>query len=101
MSQTPLHYELAWRPRAYGDLASIFEYIGMGGGSAPVAHFKKTLYEKIALLKIYPEMGRQGRTAGTRELVVHPNYIVFYEVNNSLIEIMRIKHAAQQWPLPL
>ncbi|MBW8066420.1 MAG: type II toxin-antitoxin system RelE/ParE family toxin, partial [Ferrovum sp.] len=35
-----------------------------------------------------------------RELVVHPNYIVFYRVQAATrtVEILRVKHAAQQTP---
>jgi toxin ParE1/3/4 len=35
-----------------------------------------------------------------RELVVHPNYIVFYRVlaEARTVEILRVKHAAQQAP---
>ena len=35
-----------------------------------------------------------------RELVVHPSYIVFYRVltESRTVEILRVKHAAQQMP---
>ncbi|WDI87860.1 type II toxin-antitoxin system RelE/ParE family toxin (plasmid) [Xanthomonas campestris pv. campestris] len=51
----------------------------------------------------YPELGRPGRPglpAGVRELVVHQNYIVLYHVLASagVVEILRVKHAAQQIP---
>jgi plasmid stabilization system protein ParE len=37
---------------------------------------------------------------GIRELVVHPNYIVFYRVlaEGCTVQILRVKHAAQQIP---
>jgi len=38
--------------------------------------------------------------AGVRELVVHRNYIVFYRALDAArtVEILRLKHAAQQTP---
>ena len=45
-----------------------------------------------------PNLYRAGRKRGTREMVVHPNYIVIYRVQGEVVEILRVKHAAQQWP---
>ena len=44
--------------------------------------------------KIY----RQGRVAGTREMVVHENYLVVYTERAKAISILRVLHAAQSWP---
>jgi len=40
------------------------------------------------------------RVRGTREMIVHPNYIIIYRivVESDTVEILRVKHAAQQWP---
>ena len=56
------------------------------------------LEQKADLLIEHPELHRVGRKRGTREMVVHPNYIVIYRVSAAKIEILRVKHAAQQWP---
>lgn len=53
---------------------------------------------KAEKLRTFPEMFKLGRKRGTRELVAHKNYIVVYRVTNSQVEILRVKHAAQQWP---
>ncbi len=45
-----------------------------------------------------PELYRIGRKRGTREMVVHPNYFVVYRVLKNTVEILRVKHSAQQWP---
>jgi toxin ParE1/3/4 len=37
--------------------------------------------------------------AGTREIVVHPNYIVFYEVTDA-IEVLAVVHATENYPKP-
>jgi addiction module RelE/StbE family toxin len=39
-----------------------------------------------------------GRIKDTRELVVHPNYIVIYRIVGKAVEVLRVKHAAQKWP---
>ena len=41
---------------------------------------------------------RLGRVPGTREHVVHPNYIVVYQVGDDVIDILRILHSRQQYP---
>ena len=51
--------------------------------------------ENIAFM---PYLFRPGRVPGTRELVVHPNYIVVYQVGNDVIDILRILHSRQQYP---
>ncbi len=43
--------------------------------------------------------GREGRVDDTRELVLsNANFIVAYRVSNDEIEILAIKHGAQEWP---
>lgn len=46
----------------------------------------------------FPHSGVAGRIEGTRELTVHPNYIVVYKVSQEVIEIITIAHAAQLFP---
>lgn len=35
---------------------------------------------------------------GTREIVVRPNYLMVYRVTCDLLEVLRVLHAARQWP---
>jgi addiction module RelE/StbE family toxin len=49
-------------------------------------------------LPLMPYLFRLGRVAGTREHVVHPNYIVVYQVGNEVIDILRVLHSRQQYP---
>ena len=44
-----------------------------------------------------PYLFRPGRVPSTRELVVHPNYIVLYQVGSDVIDILRILHSRQQY----
>jgi toxin ParE1/3/4 len=96
---TPEAYRIEWRPMARDDLRSIVRYIGRDSPTRAV-NFGKELRAKIEPLAKYPEIGRPGRIEGTRELIAHPNYIVFYRVLHAsrTVQILRVKHAAQQWP---
>jgi plasmid stabilization system protein ParE len=44
------------------------------------------------------DTSRPGRVAGTRELVVTPNYLVPYRIKNSTLEVPHVMHARQRWP---
>jgi len=51
------------------------------------------------LLEKNPALGRPGRVAGTRELIVAETpYIVPYRVRGEVVEILRVFHAARKWP---
>ena len=54
--------------------------------------------EKANQLDQHPNIGRVGRIKGTRELLVHPNYLLIYRVVGQIVEVLRVKHAAQQLP---
>ncbi|XXQ68619.1 type II toxin-antitoxin system RelE/ParE family toxin [Neisseriaceae bacterium B1] len=46
-----------------------------------------------------PMLGRIGRVMkGTRELVVHPNYLIIYRVLPETVEIVGVLHARRQYP---
>ena len=48
----------------------------------------------------HPQMGRPGRLRGTRELVISRTpFIVVYRVKGTRIEVIRMLHSSQQWPV--
>ncbi|WP_116653640.1 type II toxin-antitoxin system RelE/ParE family toxin [Pelagibacterium sediminicola] len=49
-------------------------------------------------LSVHPHRGRLGRKPGTRELVVHPQYILIYVADAQTVTILTILHAARRWP---
>ncbi len=53
---------------------------------------------KADLLPEHPTLYKPGRMKGTREIVVRPNYIMVYAIQGNTIVILRVLHAAQQWP---
>lgn len=95
-------YRTEWRPAAREDLRTIVRYIGKDN-PLKARNFGRELHSKIEPLARHPELGRKGRPGlpvWLRELVVHPNYIIFYRVLDKarIIQILRVKHAAQQTP---
>ena len=84
------------------DLRAIVRYIGKDNPTRAQS-FGQELRDKTGRLSQHPQLGRQGRPGlpeWLRELVVRPNDIVFYRVltETRMIEILRVKHAAQQMP---
>lgn len=53
----------------------------------------------VRRLHDFPESGRPGRVAGTRELVITETpYVAAYHVSGETVRILRVLHGAQQWP---
>lgn len=53
-------------------------------------------------LSEHPAMGRPGRIARTREIVLADiPYIVAYRVREADVEILTVMHTAQKWPQAL
>ncbi|WP_127600589.1 type II toxin-antitoxin system RelE/ParE family toxin [Nitratireductor alexandrii] len=88
---------LEWKATAIADLLAIIDYIADDNPDAAQA-LKDEIEDKVARLPAHPQMYRAGRVEGTREMVVRPNYIVVYAETPDLVAILRVLHAAQQWP---
>ena len=56
------------------------------------------IFGAVERLAMGPYQYRSGREPGTREAVVHPNYILVYAVQTDAIRILRLLHARQQYP---
>ena len=89
--------ELFWTPEAIQDRDVIYDYIEADNPAAALA-LDELLAEKAGRLVDHPGLGRLGRVAGTRELVAHQNYILAYDVADDLVRVLRVLHAARQWP---
>ncbi|KGS33459.1 type II toxin-antitoxin system RelE/ParE family toxin [Burkholderia pseudomallei] len=79
------------------DLLDILEFIGEDDPNAALA-LVQMIREKVEGLRVRPRLYRAGRVSGTREMVVHHNYIVVYSNEADLVEVLNVKHARQQWP---
>jgi len=88
---------LEWKATAIADLLAIIDYISDDNPDAAQA-LKDEIENKAARLPEHPQMYRAGRVDGTHEMVVRPNYIVVYAETPEVVTILRVLHAAQQWP---
>ncbi|MDP3339827.1 type II toxin-antitoxin system RelE/ParE family toxin [Frigidibacter sp.] len=89
--------DLHWTAAAVADLLAIVDYIADDNPDAALA-LTEDIERKVALLPEHPKRCRAGRVAGTRELVVRPNYIVVYAETPAAVTVLRVLHAAQMWP---
>lgn len=86
-----------WTKTALANLVSIAEYIEKDNPDRAKL-FAQEVQRKTESLAEYPGMGRPGRVLGTRELVIHANYIIPYRIRNGDVEILRVQHVARRWP---
>jgi toxin ParE1/3/4 len=90
---------LRWSAAAADDLEHITDYL-FEKTPENASQLVRKIYDAPSTLTAFPNRGRPGKKPGTRELVI-PSlpYIVVYQVDNNILHIVRILHAAQAWPL--
>ncbi|HEX8480380.1 MAG TPA: type II toxin-antitoxin system RelE/ParE family toxin [Allosphingosinicella sp.] len=89
--------KLVWRAEALADLKAIVEYIADRNVPAAMRLFR-SIEACAERLRERPLLYRPGRVEGTREAVVHPNYILIYEVSVRAVEITAVVHSRRQYP---
>ena len=96
MPSKPL--KVRWLKRALANLEAEAEYISRDSHAA-AQRVVMAIERAVHLLASHPALGRAGRVAGTRELVVAGTpYIVPYRVREGRVEVLRVFHAARKWP---
>ena len=86
---------LKWTQTALRSVDEIAGYIAKDNPTRATS-FVQELKETVLKLQVHPGMGRAGRVPGTRELVLHKNYIAIYRVRGDSIEILRLHHVARR-----
>ena len=87
---------IRWTRIALDDLADIHEYVARENPSA-AKMIGRTIRASTHRLTAHPYSGRPGQVQGTHELVISKlPYIVAYRITDS-VEILAIRHDAQQW----
>lgn len=89
--------KLEWTAQAGQDRRDTRARIGQENLPAAV-ELDDSITQKAERLARHPAMGRPGRLLGTRELVVHRNYVLLYTVTDEAVRILRLLHARRQWP---
>ncbi len=88
---------LIWLESAVESLENISDYIAER--DEPAARRLQAAAETCAeRLPEFPYMYRAGRVPGTREAVVHPNYILIYRVTIDAVEVIDVVHARREYP---
>lgn len=89
--------KLIWLEPALEQLETILDYITERNEDA-AERLQSAIESCAGALPDHPFLYRPGRVAGTREAVVHPNYILVYRVTAEAVEIVNVVHARQQYP---
>jgi toxin ParE1/3/4 len=89
---------ILWSRRAIANLTALRDYIAEDS-PASAAMVAQRVLTTIEMLAKQPQIGRPGRIAGTRELIVPGTpYIVPYRVRGDKLELIAVFHGRQNWP---
>ena len=90
--------EVVWLEYAVKDLKEIGQYIAQDD---PGAAYRVVTQIKASAdsLEYNPELGRPGRVANTRELIVAGlPYILPYTIKMKQVRILAVMHSSRKWP---
>ena len=84
---------------ALADIRSAFNYLAREADESVAVNVLSRVQSAIQSLGDFPEQGRAGRVAGTRELIVHrTSLITAYRIVKSEVQILALIHSARRWP---
>ncbi len=87
-----------WATPAREQFVSAFEFIAEENRRA-AARTADQIWESTQMLARHPMAGREGRVAGTRELVISGTpFLVAYRIEKKEVRILAVLHAAPEWP---
>lgn len=90
--------KVVWTRLALADLADARAYIADHSPAGADRTFER-IAAALDALRRHPDIGRWGRVAGTRELVVAgTSFIVAYRIDAKKIQVLAFIHAARRWP---
>jgi toxin ParE1/3/4 len=85
--------DLIWTNRALKRLDDIADFIARDN-PLRAQTFVIELRNKLEVLKTQ-SLGSSGRVFGTKELVLHPNYLAVYRIKANQVQVLTILHTAQ------
>jgi toxin ParE1/3/4 len=90
--------QIRWLRKAAQNLDDAYDYVAKDNPKA-AKELVQEVYRLVNLLKTQPSMGRAGRVAGTRELVVQDYpFIIPYRIQHDEIQILRVFHTRLRLP---
>jgi len=92
--------KIVWSPLAVERTSEIAEYITIDNPSAAIVWIDK-IFEKVDLLKVSPEMGREVPEISRKEIreIIFSNYRIIYRIEKTKISILTIHHGKQILPV--
>ena len=89
---------IRWLRTALRNLDTEAAYIARDDPGAAQVVVRRVL-DAVAALAEQPALGRPGRVAGTRELMVpKTRYLVPYRVRSQTVEVLRVFHSSRRLP---
>jgi toxin ParE1/3/4 len=89
---------LAWTPRARRARAAAIDYVARDKPHAALSQLDE-IERQIQALLDHPAIGRPGRVADTRELVIgRTPFILVSRIDGDVVRILHFLHGAQRWP---
>lgn len=82
---------------AIDDRDRIMDYISADKPLAAIA-LDESFENHAERALLNPQLHKLGSVAGTREIVVAPNYILVYRIEGKQLTMLRVLHAAQDTP---
>jgi len=87
-----------WTTPAREQFVTAYEYMAEENRVA-AARTADQIWESTQLLAHHARAGREGRVAGTRELVISGTpFLVAYRIEKNEVRILAVLHAAREWP---
>lgn len=88
---------VVWSPRAVAHLTHLRSYVARDN-PASAHRVAGAVLDAVERLVELPGLGRPGRVAGTRELVVPGTpYVIHYRLRGDRLEVIAVFHARQRW----
>jgi addiction module RelE/StbE family toxin len=90
--------KIEWTGPALQDLVAAGDSIAQEN-SESAQRMASRVQEAVEHLREHPNLGRPGRLADTKELVVSGTpFIAVYWIKQGRVQILRLLHHAQRWP---
>lgn len=90
--------KIEWDSRAVEDLRNIVDYIDERNPAAALKTYQ-LIAGTVSQLATHPFIGRVGRVAQTREMIVNGTpYLVAYCLGDNTVTVIAVLHAARRWP---
>jgi addiction module RelE/StbE family toxin len=89
--------KVRWSDAATQDRSDVWNYIAADNPNAAV-RLDEQFSQTARQLGGFPQLGRSGKLAGTREILAHKHYRLVYEIREDAVWIIALVHTSRQWP---